>query len=68
MHICYTILRGDTMQCENIFCIYWDKNECTLKEISLDDQGTCLECIYVNIDEEILKEEREKILKRLERQ
>lgn len=38
------------MKCANIFCIYWSNGKCLLKEISLDIQGNCENCIYVNID------------------
>ena len=52
------------MLCENIFCIYWFNKKCLLEEITLDMQGRCECCIYVDIDENILKEERYKILKK----
>lgn len=48
--------------CENIFCIY-QNNKCILDDIHLDIQGNCLDCIYINIDCELLdklKEEAEK--------
>ncbi len=53
------------MRCENKFCIYWNENECILDDISLDVQGNCEDCIYVNIDEENLKAERQRSLKSL---
>lgn len=49
------------MNCENNFCIYWEDGNCELDEISLDIQGRCMECIYVDIDEEVLSENRKKI-------
>ena len=52
------------MQCENIFCIYWSKQGCTLPNISLDIQGNCNKCIYIDINEEWLKSERQKSLRR----
>ncbi len=55
------------MRCDNIFCIYWDKSICKLDEISLDVCGCCENCIYVDIDDEILKAKRQEILNRLER-
>ena len=53
------------MYCENHFCIYWTERGCTLDNVSLDMQGSCLECTYVNISEQVLKAERQKILKHL---
>ena len=29
------------MRCENDFCIYWDKNQCILKEITISKAGYC---------------------------
>ena len=46
------------MNCENIFCIYWHGQECTLTSISLDIQGRCIDCIYVNLGENHLKKLR----------
>ena len=37
------------MKCENEFCIYQEKGNCILDEISLDIIGQCTDCIYVNI-------------------
>lgn len=51
------------MNCENSFCIYWKKNQCALRENSLNITGSCKDCIYVDIDDELLKQEREKTLK-----
>ncbi|MBQ1991314.1 MAG: hypothetical protein II233_00865 [Clostridia bacterium] len=49
------------MRCENIFCIYCLRKECTLNEISLDIQGNCENCIYVDIDENILEEQKKEV-------
>jgi len=43
------------MKCENIFCVYWSKGECGIGEISLDIQGRCCDCVYVDIEEEYLR-------------
>ena len=51
------------MKCENIFCIYQSDGRCTLGEISMDILGMCTECIYPNIDEEILHQAKLKLLK-----
>lgn len=50
------------MQCENHFCIYWDNNLCILDKISLDVLGCCQNCIYVDIDDNILQTARKKLL------
>ncbi len=50
------------MRCGNIFCIYWNDNECSLDSISLDVQGICEECIYVDIDKAELKRHRDDLL------
>ena len=50
------------MICENIFCIYWKDEKCLLKEICLDIQGNCKNCIYVDIDETLLLNQRQKLL------
>lgn len=50
------------MECGNYFCIYWSDRHCVLTEISLDIQGQCEDCIYVEIEEEILERHRQKIL------
>jgi len=38
-------------ECENIFCIYRGKGQCSLNIISLDIYGCCNDCIYVKIEE-----------------
>ena len=43
------------LKCENKFCIYCDKEKCTLENIELDIIGQCTECIYPNIDGEVLR-------------
>ncbi len=52
------------MRCDNIFCIYWVKNNCGLDDISLDIQGNCKDCIYVNIEDEVLENYRQKLLRK----
>ena len=52
------------MLCENIFCIYYEDEECVLGETELDMTGSCKNCIYVSIPEKELKEKREKLLNR----
>ena len=50
------------MRCENNFCIYCDNNQCILENISLTANGTCSDCIHINIDDDILKSEKQKLL------
>ena len=54
------------MNCENEFCIYNQKEKCTLSKISLDFQGRCNECIYVNIEETQLKKIKKEQLRGLD--
>ena len=51
------------MKCENIFCVYWRGRECLLDNITLDIQGKCECCVYVDIDDNVLREQRKKQLK-----
>ena len=50
------------MRCENIFCIYWKNEECILGEVSLDIMGNCQDCIYVDIEDDVLENYRNKLL------
>lgn len=61
-----TILFSEVIDlfCENCFCIYWVTGRCSLDEVALDIQGTCRQCIYVDLEEEVLKQYREKFLER----
>ena len=52
------------MKCENMYCVYWQNNECILEDVSLDILGACDSCIYVDIDEKVLNEYRLKQLKK----
>lgn len=51
------------MKCLNLFCVYWNEDECTLDEITLDISGACECCIYVDIEEKLLRKSREEFLK-----
>lgn len=46
------------MNCQNKFCAYFDDEQCTLDEISIGMLGECLDCIYIDLDETLLDEER----------
>ena len=52
------------MKCENSFCIYQSKGKCILKDINIDSLGMCTECIYPEINEEILNQAKFKLLKK----
>ena len=52
------------MQCENIFCIYWEENECILDNITLDIKGICQSCIYVDVQKNELLGYRRKSLQK----
>lgn len=54
------------MKCNNYFCIYWSNNSCILDKVSLDIMGICEECTYVNIDDNILYEQRRDQLMKLD--
>ena len=56
---CYNSYRGGiSVQCGNVFCIYWFENGCCLDEIALDRQGSCESCIYVEIEQDVLESKR----------
>lgn len=55
------------MKCENIFCIYQSKGQCLFDEVDIDSLGMCAECIYPDIDEEILFQAKLKLLKKYEK-
>lgn len=65
-YLLYYVKGVNYMHCENIFCIYWSEQLCSLDEITLDIQGNCKECIYVEINESLLQKQRNKILKKYE--
>ena len=54
--------------CENIFCIYWKENSCTLESISLDMQGNCTDCIYIELEKTVLENARKNLLEKLDLQ
>lgn len=47
-------MRRDYMNCDNNYCIYWEKGKCRLSGISLDIKGICKDCIYVDLPPDIL--------------
>ena len=50
------------MKCENIFCVYQKNDECSLEEIELDILGQCRECIYIDLPDDIINEQKTKKL------
>ena len=56
------------LSCENEFCIYQKQGECILKSVQLDIQGNCMECIYINVEQDTLDTLKEKLLKTLQDQ
>lgn len=55
------------MTCENRLCVYWSKDGCTLREVHLDDLGSCTDCIVVRLPEELLEKKRIELLQELDR-
>ncbi len=50
------------MNCENTFCIYCDDDKCILEEININSLGRCDACIIINLSDELLRKEKEKLL------
>ena len=50
------------MRCDNLFCIYWSKDECILDTITLDMKGVCESCIYIEMEENQLQQRRSQAL------
>lgn len=55
------------MKCENRFCVYWSKDNCTLSAVHLDGMGSCEDCIVVEVPEELLEKKRAGLLQELDR-
>ena len=53
------------LSCENEFCIYQKQGNCILDSVCLDTQGNCMDCIYVNIEDDNLNNLKEKLLGKL---
>lgn len=50
------------MKCENNFCIYQSEGKCILDKISMNNLGMCTECIYPDINKNILNQAKSKLL------
>ena len=53
------------MECRYEFCLYNEKDTCTLEKISINEAGLCEACILVSLEKEGLEEEKRKQLKKL---
>ena len=49
------------MKCANAFCIYWEKEDCWLADVSLDALGRCTDCILADIPPETLDRARRRL-------
>ena len=54
------------MRCENKFCVYCDKNKCSLENISITHSGLCSSYIPVDIDTIVLDKLKKDALQKLE--
>ena len=54
------------MNCENFFCIYQSNGKCTVDNIIINSLGMCTECIFPDIDKEILNKAKQELLKKYE--
>ena len=62
--MCFEVIK---VKCENSFCIYQSKGKCMLDKVSINSFGMCTECIYPDIDKEILNQAKQKLLKNYEK-
>ena len=53
------------LSCENKFCIYQKHGNCALESVKLDIQGNCIDCIYINVEENTLNNMKEETLTNL---
>lgn len=54
------------MNCENKFCIYYENHVCILGTIDMNALGCCDSCIYIDLDESVLREARSKTREKFE--
>ncbi len=55
------------MNCENTFCIYQAYGSCTLEIININNLGMCEECIYPEIEKDILEQAKINLLEKYEK-
>lgn len=53
------------VNCENEFCIYQKQGTCILDSVQLNVQGNCVDCIYINVEKNLLNDLKENLLKEL---
>lgn len=51
------------LSCENGFCVYQKEGKCILENVQLDIQGNCIDCICIDIEENVLDDLKEKLLR-----
>ncbi len=56
------------MLCENIVCIYQNKDSCTLNNVEMDIMGQCKDCIYISILDNELSLLKKKTLESVEQE
>ncbi len=54
------------MRCENKFCVYCDKNKCSLEQVCINNLGLCSSCIPVDIDTMFLDKLKKEALEKSE--
>lgn len=50
------------MKCDNCYCAYQYQGECPLKDIHIDVSGMCTEKLYIDIDDSVLTQSKNKLL------
>ena len=55
------------MNCENSFCIYQSKGQCILETVNINSVGMCAECIYPDIDDDLINQAKLELLKQYEK-
>lgn len=53
------------VSCENEWCIYQKEGTCTLERVQLDIQGNCADCIYVHVEQKVLDDLKEELLRKM---
>ena len=51
------------VSCDNEFCIYQAQGGCILEQVQLDIQGNCTNCMYIRVEDETLRELKQKLLR-----
>lgn len=50
------------INCGNYYCMYWENDTCLLDGLDLDIQGNCMNCILIELSDEVLEQERKRTL------